>query len=129
MPTGPLRGGWLRLATPFYFTVKRVFAKLVEWDNGWGISILVFDDATSTVEQITTGGGQDARFTDMRYSQQEHRLTFVIHEKIVEMPIYPITTETFDLIMRTDNWKRLCHGLSIRSKKTWDWCNKRGIYA
>jgi hypothetical protein len=108
--------------------VKRVFAKLVEWDNGWGINIIVFDAATKTVEQITPGGGQDARYTDMRYTPSEKRLTFVIHQEIVEMPISEISVQVYDVMMRTENWKKLCHGLSIRSQKTWDWCIKRGIY-
>lgn len=128
MPTGPLRGGWLRLATPFYFTVKRVFAKLVEWNAGWGINIIVFDTASRTVEQITPSGGQDAPYTDMRYAQSEKRLTFVIHQEIVEMPIYEISEDTLEVMLRTENWKKLCHGLSIRSQKTRDWLEKRGIY-
>jgi hypothetical protein len=119
-----------RLATPFYFIVKRVFAKLVQINDGWGMNILVFDMATKTLEQITTGaGGQDAQFTDMKYDEGSKKLMFVIGGKIegIESQIYPITEETLEIMLRTDNWERLCHGLSIRSKKTWDWCVRRGI--
>jgi hypothetical protein len=119
-----------RLAAPFYFIVKRVFAKLVEFNDGWGLNILVFDMDTKTVEQITTGGGgQDAQFTDVQYDEGLKKLMFVVNGEIagVESPIYPITEETLETMLRTDNWKRLCHGLNIRSPKTRAWCAKRGI--
>lgn len=113
--------------------MKRVFAKLVDCaEDGWGLNILVFDMATHTVEQITTGsGGQDAKFTDVCYDEATKALRFVINGKLNQMAsaIYPITEETLEVMLRTDNWRKLCHGLSIRSEKTRAWCSKRGIGA
>lgn len=113
----------------FFFKVRRIFAKLTSLPKSWGMNILVFDMVAWTVEQITTGhGGQSGKFSDLRYEEARNTLTFVVNGKIEEMPIHEISEKTFETMQRPDNWKNLCHGLSIKSPKTLAWLNKRGIY-
>lgn len=131
MPTGPLRGGWLRLATPFYFKVKRAFASIRSWENKLWLNMIVFDMDTKSVEQINTAmHNQEATFTDIRYDAAKHHLMFVVGGKleVLESEIYEISEETLAVILREDNWARLTKGLNARSDKTIQWCHKRGIY-
>jgi hypothetical protein len=107
--------------------VKRVFAGLRAFDDEWGLNILVFDKGT--VEQITTGvGAQDAACTGFRYDDAAKTISFGVNGSIEEVSrMGEISVETFDVMMRSDNWQRLCYGLQQKSQKTWDWCVKRGI--
>lgn len=109
--------------------MTRIFAKIVGLPEGYGLNLLKFDFRAKRVEQIPLGhGGQEAAFTDFRYSEHDHRLTFVVGGKIEEFPIYEISEQTFETMRRPDNWANLEHGLKIKSPKTVEWLKKRGIY-
>jgi hypothetical protein len=110
----------------------RYFAKLVGLEGfpeGYGLNILAFDGRKKIVQQFAIGSGeQSATFTDFRYKEDEHRLTFVVGGKIEEFPIYEISDKVFEVMRRPDNWANLQKGLSAKSKKTVEWLAKRGIY-
>jgi hypothetical protein len=102
---------------------------LTGFPESYGLNILAFDMRKKTVEQFAIGSGdQSATFTDFRYDEDEHRLTFVIGGKIEEFPIYEISDKVFEVMRRPDNWAALQKGLSAKSPKTVEWLNKRGIY-
>jgi hypothetical protein len=112
--------------------VIRYFAKLVRVKKGAGMNVLIFDTTSKQVSQITTDGlnlVREAQFTDFRYNDDLDKLTFVVNGRIEEMRIYEISENTFKAMQRPDNWKNLCHGLSIASPKTLDWCVNHRIYS
>lgn len=97
--------------------------------DGYGLNILTFDFQTNRVEQVPLGrGGQEATFTDFRYTDYLNKLTFVVGGKIEEFPIYEISKQTFETMRRQDNWAALEKGLKVKSAKTVEWLKKRGIY-
>jgi hypothetical protein len=119
------------VATPFYFSM-RYFAKLVSLEGfpeAYGLNLLVFDMRKKIVEQFAIGSGeQSGTFTDFRYREDEHRLTFVVCGQIEEFPIYEISEKVFEVMRRPDNWANLQKGLGMKSEKTVAWLKQRGIY-
>ena len=113
----------------FFSHVVRCFVKLVVYHGEWGINLLMFHEEQKSVEQhCYPSGCQAADYTDLRYDRRSRTLDFVIGGEIETCDdMRPISEQTANVLIRPDNWERLCHGLSIKSERTLEWLRKKGV--
>lgn len=108
--------------------MKRIFAKLVKHQKGWGLNVFLIDPVEMTIEQITTeGNSQSAKISDFKYHENDRHLIFVAYDKIEEFKIYEINQTFWNNLRKPENWKNLCHGLKIKSPRTAQYLWDRGI--
>ena len=95
----------------------------------WGLNLLMFHAEQKIVDQHShPNGGQSGNYTDLLFDRATGKLDFVIDGQIESCDgMREIGEDAANVLIRPDNWERLCHGLSIKSERTLEWLKKKGV--
>ena len=103
----------------------RWFIGLRQHQNDWVVNLLRFDNGT--VHQFNTWcGEQVAPYDRITYDDTRERLIFVpLGQPHQDFQMVEISDSFGTFLTDPDKWRKLRHGLSIKSSKTMDWLQER----
>ena len=109
----------------------RYFCKVVDLplEDSWGFNMFYFGDG-KVFQRAIGSGSQEAPVTSSAYSPGRHTLAFTTYttDDAVEISdIYEISADLAEKLLEDKNWASLSHGFKIKSEKTLDWLEKRGV--
>ena len=103
----------------------RWFICLRSHENDWVVNLLMFDGAT--IHQFNTwSGDQESPCDEVVYDNANERLFFVPSGGTSQVfQAVEVVNSFGQFLVEPDKWKKLQHGMSIKSEKTLAWLRER----